>query len=79
MLNELRNKLDYHLWYQFGIELGVQKLFLDSIKSCPNYECMIELVDYWLRNHPGQPTWNEIKAALDKMTEYKNKSKIRTV
>ena len=26
---------------------------------------MVEMLDYWLRNHPDQPTWKEIADAIE--------------
>ena len=28
---------------------------------------MIEVCDYWVRNHTGQPTWREVVNALKKI------------
>ena len=31
---------------------------------------MIEIADYWLRNHPDQPTWQDITDAVEKVQNY---------
>ena len=64
LLIEVKGKLDTKLWYQFGVALGVPIEFLEGVKGCPEYECMIELIDYWLCNHQGQPSMKEIDDAL---------------
>ena len=53
--------MDAKLWYNFGLEIGVPQDFLDKLKSFPETECLIEVADYWLRNHPDMPTWSEIE------------------
>ena len=40
------------------------KKILDKYVSYPPNQSIIEVCDYWLRNHTGQPTWNEVAAAL---------------
>ena len=52
-------------WYQFGLAIHVEKETLDAIaKNCSPKECIVEMLDFWLRNHTGQPTWGEIVNAL---------------
>ena len=47
-------------WYSFGLAIGVPKQFLEQLRGHPDYDCLVEVFDYWLRNHPGKPTWKEI-------------------
>ena len=54
-------------WHQFGIAVGTPKELLDQLMSYPEEECMVEIVDYWLRHHPGQLTWVEVSRALRKI------------
>jgi hypothetical protein len=51
-------------WYQFGEAMGIEKSVLDKYVSYPPNQNIIEVCDYWLRNHTGQPSWNEVAAAL---------------
>ena len=51
-------------WYQFGEALGIEKSILDKYLSYLPDQNIIEVCDYWLRNHTGQPSWNEVAAAL---------------
>lgn len=50
-------------WYSFGLAIGVPKQILNQLKHYSDEECLVEVLDYWLRNHPGKPTWNEVMEA----------------
>ena len=50
-------------WYQFGLELRVPKDILDQLNSYSNEERTVEILDYWLRHHPGNPIWQEVVEA----------------
>ena len=50
-------------WYPFGLAIGVPKQILDQLKHYPDEECLVEVLDYWLRHHPSQPTWKEVMEA----------------
>ena len=54
------------VWYQFGEVIGVEKKLLDKfdVEKYPPEQCIIEVIDNWLRNHAGQPTWREVAEAL---------------
>ena len=56
-------------WRQLGECLGVSPPILEEIAShCPTAtESMVEMADYWLRKHRGQPTWSEVATALQSM------------
>ena len=54
-------------WYQLGKALGVDK---DALNKCTNYppeESIVEILDQWLRNFPGRPTWRDVTNALRKI------------
>ena len=52
-------------WYQFGEAAGIQKEVLDNFASnCTPEDCIVEMLDYWLRNHVGKATWNEVAEHL---------------
>ena len=55
------------LWYQFGEALGVKKEILNSYTRCSPDVSIIEMLDYWLRNHEGQPAWKEVAVALKRI------------
>lgn len=37
---------------------------LDSLKEYREEQCLVEVLDYWLRHHPKQPTWKDLSDAL---------------
>ena len=52
-------------WYQFGKAAGIEKEVLDSfLKSCSPEDCIVEMLDYWLRHSVNKPTWNDIAGIL---------------
>jgi hypothetical protein len=63
----IHERIDVNLWHQFGLELGVPPDFLEGLRGYPDHECMIEVADYWLRNHPDIPTWNKVEDSLRKI------------
>ena len=69
LLIKLRGKVNDQ-WYQIGIALGIPLVFLRKLEGYPNEDCMVEIIDYWLRNHPDQPTWKEIADAIEDIRDY---------
>ena len=51
-------------WYQLGEALGVNKATLEKCSQYPPEESIVEILDNWLRNHLGQPTWREVAETL---------------
>ena len=52
-------------WYQFGEAAGISKDVLDKfIKQCSPEDCIVEMLDYWLRSSSKQPTWNGIQPSI---------------
>ena len=52
-------------WYQFGEAAGIEKEVLDNYaRNCSPKDCIIEVFDYWLRNHNEVPTWREVAEIL---------------
>ena len=54
-------------WYSLGLALGADKETMDkyAYSNNPDEECFVEVLDSWLRNHKGKPTWKEIAKALE--------------
>ena len=51
-----------------GEALGIDKKVLDKYaQKCSPEDCIVETLDYWLRNHPDEPTWKEIAQALKRI------------
>ena len=54
-------------WKEFGLVLGIATEVLDKYSSYSPDECIVEVLDYWLRNHHTsrtKPTWRDIAKAL---------------
>ena len=51
-------------WYQFGEAVGVEEEVLDKCAQCAPEQSIVEVLDNWLRNHSGKPTWHEVAEAL---------------
>lgn len=54
-------------WYEFGVAIKIPISFLNQLIDQPEENRLIELLDYWLRHHPDQPTWQEIMDARNKI------------
>lgn len=52
------------MWYQFGEAVCVPKEVLNELSKYPADESVVEVVDYWLKNCPVNPTWREVAAVL---------------
>ena len=51
-------------WHQFGVVIGVPEDLLQQYSGYPPDECLIEILDYWLKNHHN-PTWRDVAKGLD--------------
>ena len=54
-------------WYEFGEAIGIEKKILDKYQQYSPEQSIIEILDNWLRNHAGQPTWREVAEAVRKV------------
>ena len=53
------------MWRQFGEAVGIEEEVLDSFaKTCSPEDCIVEMLDYWLRNTLKKTTWRDIATAL---------------
>ena len=65
LLIQLRPEVSLKKWYPFGIAAGISSDVLDSYaKSCSPEDCIMEMLDYWLRNEKSKPTWRDIADIL---------------
>ena len=69
MLAKLRGKVDSK-WYQFGLAIGLPKEMLSQLVGYSNEDCLVEVLDFWLKHHPDQPTWKELADALEDLQDY---------
>ena len=52
-------------WYQFGIAAGIEREVLDKFtQQCSPEDCIIEMLDYWLRKQTTLPTWKDVAKIL---------------
>ena len=52
-------------WYQFGLAVGIAKEVMDKYSDYPDEECLVEVLDHWLRNHESNKlTWKEVAEVL---------------
>ena len=63
----LRGRVTFQ-WYKFGAALGVPSNVLEKfIKDSEKYseeKALNKVLRYWLKNHPTQPSWQEVSNAL---------------
>ena len=63
MLLEGQPPLD---WFQFGEALGVPEAVTEQLVGYSEKDALVEVIDYWLKHYPGQPTWQEIADAVER-------------
>ena len=52
-------------WYHFGEAAGIETEMLDKLAdNCSPQECIVEMLDYWLRRQTKLPTWRDIAKIL---------------
>ena len=59
-------------WYLFGLALKVPEAILDQLRvqDYTDKDCLIEVIDHWLRHHYSPSTWQEIFEAKRKVEFY---------
>ena len=67
------------MWYQLGRAFGIEKKVLEKYSVCSPEESIIEMLDYWLRSHSGQPTWKEVAEALRKIHLHESAQEIEMI
>ena len=58
------------IWYQFGVALGIPEEVLNNCVGYPDEECIVEVLDHWLRNYKGKSTWKDVAKALKDVELY---------
>ena len=51
-------------WYQFGLAVGINKETLDEFSNFPPEECIIKMLDLWLKTSETAITWRDVANAL---------------
>ena len=57
-------------WYQFGLAVGINKETLDEFSNFPPEECIVEMLDLWLRTSERAITWRDVADALKQIGLY---------
>ena len=78
LLIQLRSQVT-PIWYKFGLSLGISKDTLNRYVGYPDEECIVEVLDYWLRNREIKPTWRDVATALKDVEVYQLAEKILNV
>ena len=64
LLIQLRPQISSN-WHQFGEAAGIEMTVLDNFaKNCSPDDCIIEMLDYWLRKSSKKLTWRDIATVL---------------
>ena len=57
-------------WYQFGQAAGIANEALDKVLGYPSEQCIVEVLDYWLRNgRESKRTWKDVAEVLKAIGE----------
>ena len=51
-------------WYDLGLVVGIAKEILDEYSTHPARECLVEVLDYWIRNSRDVLTWRDVAETL---------------
>ena len=57
----------------------VPKEVMDGYVGHPSDQCLIEVLDYWLRHLSGQLTWGEVAQALREIKFYELAEKAQQI
>ena len=57
-------------WELFARVVGLSQEVIKDLSNCGPDERMVEMLDYWLRNHPSKPTWREVAQILEELHLY---------
>ena len=67
-LNNLLHQIGSEIspkWYQFGIAVGISEEMLDECSNHTPEEAIVEVLDYWIRNH--KPSWKDVAEVLNEI------------
>ena len=57
-------------WYQFGVAVGINKEVLHELSNLPPEECIVEMLDLWLRTRETPATWRDVADVLKQIGLY---------
>ena len=67
-LNNLLNQIGSKVapkWYELGITVGISEEMLDDCSNRTPQEAVVEVLDYWIRNH--NPLWEDVAETLNEI------------
>ena len=70
LLIQIASHISYK-WYQFGQAAGIANEVLDKFLGYPSEQCIVEVLDFWLRNRreSNKCTWKDVAEVLNAMGE----------
>ena len=77
LLIQLQGKVT-PVWYKFGAALGIEKEILDRHLNYPPEQCIVEILDYWLRNHVER-NWREVARALRQISYHQLANEVESI
>ena len=84
LLIQLRSEVTLK-WREFGLAVGLAEDHLDKYSTYPPEECIVEVLDVWLRNYNcgntdvgmiRKPTWMDVARALREIELHQLANKI---
>ena len=58
-------------WHEFGEEVNIDEVVLDSIaKTCFPENCLVEVLDYWLKYTDEKITWRDVAYVLKSINSH---------
>ena len=78
LLIQLRSQVTSK-WYELGLAVGMESATLDKLSKYPSEQCMVEVLDRWIRSYDYKLTWREVSHVLKKIKFEKLAEKILDV
>ena len=66
-------------WYQFGLAVGINREILNEFSNFPPEECIVEVLDIWLRTNETSITWRDVADTLKEIGFHRLAEKILNV
>ena len=63
-------------WYQLGRAIGIREELLDECSNRSPQEAVVEVLDYWIRNH-NNPSWENVAETLNEIGLYELANSLR--
>ena len=63
-------------WLQFGLAVGINEEILEQFSNFPPEECIVEMLDLWLRTSERAVTWRDVANVLKQIGFYQLAEKV---